>query len=106
MLYEVITAITGVYPNQQIDIHKALISKGEIPLPVITSYSIHYTKLYEQSPMGQYTEQVLASDLIAPAHIQAIDFDGDGDKDLMIAVLGMLFPNNDKIGSIVSYNFV
>jgi len=55
----------------------------------------------KQSPMGQYTEQVLASDLIAPAHIQAIDFDGDGDKDLMIAVLGMLFPNNDKIGSIV-----
>ena len=38
---------------------------------------------------------------MAPAHVQAIDFDGDGDKDLMVAVLGMLFPNNDKIGTVV-----
>jgi hypothetical protein len=44
---------------------------------------------------------MLASDLIAPAHIQVVDFDQDGDKDLMVAVLGMLFPNNDKIGSVV-----
>jgi len=33
--------------------------------------------------------------------VQVIDFDHDGDNDLMVAVLGMLFPNNDKIGSVV-----
>jgi len=54
-----------------------------------------------QYPLGIFTETVLASDMIAPAHIQAIDFDKDGDLDLMVAVLGMLFPNNDKIGSVV-----
>ena len=54
-----------------------------------------------QYPAGKYTESTLAGELTAPAHIQAVDFDKDGDQDLMVAVLGMLFPNNDKIGSVV-----
>lgn len=54
-----------------------------------------------QNPAGTYTETILADKLIAPAHTQVTDFDNDGDKDIMVAVLGMLFPNNDKIGSVV-----
>ncbi len=54
-----------------------------------------------QYPAGTFTEKIIATGLIAPAHIQAIDFDMDGDNDLIVAVLGMLFPNNDKIGSVV-----
>ena len=54
-----------------------------------------------QFPAGIFTETILASDMIAPAHVEMIDFDDDGDNDLMVAVLGMLFPNNDKIGSVV-----
>ncbi len=57
--------------------------------------------LIRQHPAGTYTETVLADGMIAPAHAQIIDFDKDGDKDIMVAVLGMLFPNNDKIGSVV-----
>lgn len=65
----------------------------------------------KQNPAGIYTEIVLASDLMAPAHVQIYDFDNDGDKDILVAVLGMLFPSNDKIGSVVvlendgKYNF-
>ncbi len=33
--------------------------------------------------------------------MQAVNFEGDGDLDLVVAVLGMLYPNNDRIGSIV-----
>jgi hypothetical protein len=54
-----------------------------------------------QDSLGVFTEKILADELIAPAHVQAFDFDGDGDLDLLVAVMGMLFPNNDKIGSVV-----
>lgn len=54
-----------------------------------------------QFPAGIYTETVLADGMTAPAHVQVFDFDRDGDKDILVAVLGMLFPNNDKIGSVV-----
>ena len=54
-----------------------------------------------QYPAGTYTEIILAEEIIAPSHIQAYDFDNDGDLDLIVGVLGMLFPNNDKIGSVV-----
>ena len=54
-----------------------------------------------QYPAGTYTETVLAENLVAPAHVQVIDFDKDGDNDIMVAVLGLLFPSNDKIGSVV-----
>lgn len=61
----------------------------------------NFVSWIRQYPAGVFTETVIAEGLIAPAHIQAYDFDKDGDKDLMVAVLGMLFPNNDKIGSVI-----
>lgn len=57
--------------------------------------------LLKQSPNNTFKEIDLADEIIAPAHVQVFDFDNDGDKDLIVAVLGMLFPNNDKIGSVV-----
>lgn len=61
----------------------------------------NFVSWIRQYPSGTYTETVLASDMIAPAHVQVFDFDKDGDNDIIVAVLGMLFPNNDKIGTVI-----
>jgi hypothetical protein len=53
-----------------------------------------------QAPRGTYTERTLAG-VAAPAHVEAIDFDGDKDIDLVVAALGFLFPNNNRVGSVI-----
>ena len=50
---------------------------------------------------GKFVEQVLAEQLVAPARLSCADMDGDGDTDLIVAVLGQLFPTNEPVGSVV-----
>ncbi|TXG39516.1 FG-GAP repeat domain-containing protein [Seonamhaeicola maritimus] len=57
--------------------------------------------IISQNPKDTFTEKIVADSIKAPAHVQIFDFDSDGDKDLIVALLGMLFPNNDRIGSII-----
>lgn len=53
-----------------------------------------------QSPKGTFTEQVITG-VSSPAHVDAVDMDGDGDLDLLVAALGYLFPNNSRVGSVI-----
>jgi hypothetical protein len=55
-----------------------------------------------QAPRGRYTERVIA-DVPAPAHVEVVDFEEDGDLDLVVASLGALFPNNNRIGAVIVY---
>ncbi len=50
---------------------------------------------------GKFEETALATGLLAPVHAEAVDMDGDGDLDVLVACMGEVFPNNDKIGSVV-----
>ena len=53
-----------------------------------------------QARAGSFAEQTLA-EVPGPAHVQAVDLDADGDLDVAVASLGVLFPNNARIGAIV-----
>ncbi|WP_221030662.1 FG-GAP repeat domain-containing protein [Actomonas aquatica] len=44
-------------------------------------------------------EQVLATDMSGPVHVEAADMNGDGHTDLLISSMGVVFPNNDRIGT-------
>jgi len=54
-----------------------------------------------QTAPGKFVESQLQAGLPSPVHVEAADLDGDDDLDLMVACMGEVFPNNDKIGSVV-----
>lgn len=53
-----------------------------------------------QTSRGVFEEKVLAENLRAPVHVDAADMDGDGDIDLVVASMGVVFPDNDRIGTV------
>jgi hypothetical protein len=58
--------------------------------------------LYERSAAGQWTEQLLGDrDLDAPCHTEVVDLDQDGDRDILVAVLGNVLPTDDPVGRAV-----
>lgn len=57
--------------------------------------------LLRQSAANIWSEQVLAADLAAPAHATVVDLDGDGDRDVLVSLLGDLFPNDGVIGQLI-----
>ena len=53
-----------------------------------------------QTSPGAFEERLLAADLKAPVHADVVDMDADGDLDVLVASMGFVFPNNDRIGTV------
>jgi hypothetical protein len=49
----------------------------------------------------QFEEVVIGQKVKGPAHAEACDYDGDGDLDVLVASMGQILPNNDRIGAVV-----
>ena len=54
-----------------------------------------------QAPRGTSPKRRSAPRSARPAHAEAVDIDRDGDLDLLVASLGVMFPSNARIGSVV-----
>ncbi len=50
---------------------------------------------------GTFDEDVLAADVRGPARIEPVDFNDDGRVDLLVACLGVVMPNNERIGAVL-----
>jgi Tfp pilus assembly protein PilF len=56
---------------------------------------------YRRTKDGQWEEQLIGSDLIAPAHATIVDLDQDNDVDVLVSVMGNVYPDDDVIGRLV-----
>jgi hypothetical protein len=54
-----------------------------------------------QSPRGVFTEYPLGDPIPGPAHVSVADINADGKLDLLVASMGMIMPNNDRIGKVI-----
>lgn len=55
-----------------------------------------------QNDRGEFEETVLASDMQAPVRAEICDLDEDGDLDILVSCMNIVFPNNDKIGALIA----
>ena len=53
-----------------------------------------------QKEHGGFEERIIGAAMKAPVHAEAVDFDDDGDLDVLVASMGFVFPNNDRIGTV------
>jgi Tfp pilus assembly protein PilF len=56
---------------------------------------------HRRTSEGSWEEQTIGPDLIAPAHATVVDLDQDKDLDVLVAVMGNVYPDDDVIGSLV-----
>ena len=62
---------------------------------------VNQIRWIKQGPPNEYREIPVGTGIRAPAHVTPCDIDVDGDLDLLVAKMGMIFPNNDRIGAVV-----
>ncbi len=83
--------------------HVSIADLDQDRLPDIVACVVHENRIawLRQATRGVFTESTIGAEVRAPAHAEVVDFDRDGDSDVLVASLGVLFPSNARIGSVI-----
>jgi hypothetical protein len=63
----------------------------------------HRVVRFDRGSDGGWQPSTLLEDVAFPAHVTAVDIDGDGDQDVVVSVLGDIFPSDAVIGRVVLF---
>jgi hypothetical protein len=83
--------------------HVSIVDLDQDGLPDILASDDHLNAIVwlRQVSRGTFVESVLADNLPGVVHMEAVDMNHTGHLDLLVACMGEVFPNNDKIGSVI-----
>lgn len=68
---------------------------------VFTEGRLNKVGWIRQVEQGVFEESTLAEGIAGAAHVETCDIDGDADLDLLIASMGVVTPNDQRIGSVI-----
>jgi hypothetical protein len=54
-----------------------------------------------QTSRGVFDEKVIGQNIPGPAHVDTADVNGSGRLDVLVASMGQILPNNDRIGAVI-----
>lgn len=78
------------------------VDRDEVPDVLVCDAGLNRVVWYQQDDPGLWNEHILGDvDLAAPCHVDVVDLDGDSDRDLVVAVLGSVYPADEPIGKVV-----
>lgn len=63
--------------------------------------STNTVRWIRQTARGAFVETIIGRDIAGPAHVWAADLYGNGRLDVLVASMGQVMPNNDRIGAVV-----
>lgn len=107
------------FPQSTLELNKQTIGPDPIRRPRISNVQVidfdedgikdviacdaqnHRVLWYRQHPVGTWEEIELGTDLLAPAHATVADVDSDGDRDVVVSILGNIYPDDRVIGKVV-----
>lgn len=83
--------------------HVAISDLDEDALPdlLVCDGRANEVRWIRQHPRGTFTEIPIGDKIQGPVHTTLADVNGDGRKDIVVASMGIVMPNNDRIGSVV-----